>query len=210
MRYELPDGGFETIPENSGIRRFIWELCLATNQILQRIKAYGGTFNGKKSFIGLQEAVVVRHLCTYTGRIPEADRVQKIMSWPIPTSLMEVRAFLGTCGVVKIFIKDFALIARPLVNLTRKDVPFEFGEEEEESMERLRTAIITSPALRPIDYTSDRPIILAVNSCPIAVGFILSQIGSDGKRYPNCFGSITFNERESRYSQAKLELYGLF
>jgi hypothetical protein len=30
-QYELPDGGFETIPENSGIHRFIWELCLATN-----------------------------------------------------------------------------------------------------------------------------------------------------------------------------------
>jgi hypothetical protein len=134
-RYELPDGGYKTIPKNSGIRRFIWELCLATNRILQCIKAYGGTFNGKKSFIGLQEAVIVRHLCMYKGQIPEADHIQKIVSWPIPTLLTEVQAFLGMCGVVRIFIKDFALIAQPLVNLTRKDVLFKFGEEEEESIE---------------------------------------------------------------------------
>jgi hypothetical protein len=36
------------------------------------------------------------------------------------------------------------------------------------------------------------------------------QIRADGKRYPNRFGSISWNERESRYSQSKLELYGLF
>src|ERR1700743_3672244 len=42
------------------------------------------------------------------------------------------------------------------------------------------------------------------------VGFILLQLGPDKKRYPSRFGSIVFNDRESRYSQAKLELYGLF
>jgi hypothetical protein len=44
----------------------------------------------------------------------------------------------------------------------------------------------------------------------IAIGFILLQVGADGKRYPNRFGSIMLNEVESRYSQAKLELYRLF
>ena len=41
-------------------------------------------------------------------------------------------------------------------------------------------------------------------------GYILIQVGENGKRYPSRFGSITFNDRESRYSQVKLELYGLF
>jgi hypothetical protein len=49
-----------------------------------------------------------------------------------------------------------------------------------------------------------------VDSSYIGVGFILLQLGDDGKRYPSRFGSITWSERESRYSQAKIELYGLF
>jgi len=53
-------------------------------------------------------------------------------------------------------------------------------------------------------------VVLAVDTSVIAVGFILSQQGEDGKHYPNRFGSISLMSVESRYSQAKLELYELF
>jgi hypothetical protein len=142
-RYKLPDGGYKTIDGNPGIRCFIWELCQATHRILQWVKVYGGTFNRKKSFIRLSEAVVVGHLCTYYGHIPETERVQKIISWPQPTTLTRVHTFLGTCGVLQIFIKNFTFIARLLVHLTRKDVPFEFGDEEDASMEKLKQAIMS-------------------------------------------------------------------
>ena len=76
-------------------------------------------------------------------------------------------------------------------------------------MIRLKDEIIQSPALRRLDYKSSREVVLAVDTSVIAVGFILSQEGKDGKRYPNRFGSISLTSVESRYSQAKLELYGL-
>ena len=44
----------------------------------------------------------------------------------------------------------------------------------------------------------------------IAVGFILSQLDENGRKRPARYGSIPMNEREARYSQPKLELYGLF
>ena len=52
--------------------------------------------------------------------------------------------------------------------------------------------------------------VLAVDTSMIAVRYILSQEGEDGKRYPNHFGLIRLMEVESHYSQAKLELYRLF
>jgi hypothetical protein len=61
-----------------------------------------------------------------------------------------------------------------------------------------------------LDYECDHEVILAVDTSVVAVGFILLQLGEDGKCYPNCFGSIALSEVESHYSQAKLELYGLF
>jgi hypothetical protein len=54
------------------------------------------------------------------------------------------------------------------------------------------------------------PIILAVDSSVTAVGYVLMQVRDDKRRYPSQFGSIAWMEHESRYSQAKLELYGLF
>ena len=102
-----------------------------------------------------------------------------------------------------------SLISRPLVALTRKGAAFKFGEEERAAMEKLKTTLANSPALRAIDYDCDREVILAVDSSVIGVGFILLQVGEDGKHYPNRFGSLAWNERERNYSQAKLELYGL-
>ena len=209
-RYQREDGSFETIPENPGIRRFVWEHFEAVHRIIHRVKSYGATFSGKKAFIGVPQAEILGHICTNEGRIVDPSRAKVIRDWPVPKSVTEVRAFLGTCGVHRIFIKDYTLTARPLINLTRKDAAFEFGPSQLEAFEEIKDLVASSPALRPIDYESSRPVILAVDSCMNGVGFILSQIGPDKKRYPSRFGSIVFNDRESRYSQAKLELYGLF
>ena len=77
-------------------------------------------------------------------------------------------------------------------------------------MIRLKDEIIQSLALWHLDYKSGREVVLAVDTSVIVVGFILSQEWEDGKRYLNCFGSISLTSIESWYSQAKLELYGLF
>ena len=96
--------------------------------------------------------------------------------------------------------------------LTRKDTPFIFGPEQISAQEALKAALLASPALRPIDYTSSAPVILAVDTSQIAVGFLLCQCDAENPRIRRFarFGSITLNNRESRFSQPKLELYGLF
>ena len=96
-----------------------------------------------------------------------------------------VGGFLGTLGTLRIFIKDFTAHAKPLVQLTRKGVEFEFSEEQIMSMEKLKMMVQNCKAIRAIDYTSDREVTLAVDSSWMAVGFILSQKGEDGKRYPS-------------------------
>ena len=60
-RYELPDGSYETIPENLGIRRFVWEHVNNVNRVLQQMKYCGGTFSRHKSVICAEEITVVGH-----------------------------------------------------------------------------------------------------------------------------------------------------
>ena len=208
-RYSAADGAFETIPDNPGIRRFVWEHMEVVNRILHRMKIVGGTFSGQKSVWCAPSAVVLGHLCTIQGREPDKERLQRILDWPPCTSVSEVRSFLGTMGWVRNFIARYALISRPLVELTRKGNVFVFGEREEAAMQELKETLAKSPALKAIDYESGREVVLAVDSSVMGVGFILLQVGEDGKRYPNRFGSIAWNNREKNYSQAKLELYGL-
>ena len=119
-RYQDQHGAYETIAENTGIRRFIWEHLHNVNRVIQRIKHAGGTFSGTKSFPCVESAVIVGHKCTFEGRVPEESCVQKILDWPICKNLTEVRGFLGTMGTIRIFIKNFAIHAKPLVQLTKK------------------------------------------------------------------------------------------
>lgn len=211
-RYIQSNGEPETIPENTGIRRFVWEHFQDLNRVVQRMKYSGGTFSGYKSFLCASEITVLGHRCTIDGRLPDLARVEKIKNWAPCQDLSDVRAFLGTIGVCRLFIRNFAQKAHHLVKLTRKDVPWEFGQEQLDAMQDLKDALLSSPALRPIDYTSEAPVILSVDTSNIAIGLILSQCNPDDTklRYVARFGSITLNDRESRYSQPKLELYGLY
>jgi hypothetical protein len=211
-RYPLPGGKFETIPQNPDIRRFVWEHFQNVNRVVQRMKYCGGTFSGLKLTLCAPEITVLGHRCSYLGRLPDATRVEALVKWGPCASLSEVRAFLGTIGVCRIFIRNFAHRAHHLVKLTRKDAPFEFGEDQINAQTDLIAALLDSQALRAIDYKSDAPVILAVDTSHIAVGFHLCQCDPDDprRRHYARFGSITLNDREAKFSQPKLELYGLY
>ncbi|KAL5536488.1 hypothetical protein ACEPAF_310 [Sanghuangporus sanghuang] len=182
-QYELPDGSYETIPGNSEIHRFVYEHICDVNRILQRMKA---------------------------GREPDDSKVQKIRDWLPCRTLTEVRGFLGTVGVLQIFVKDYSKLARPLYRMTRKNQIFAWTDEEQNAMDELKQAVIICPALCAIDYASDNEVILAVDSSIIGVGWYIGQEHSDGRRRINRFGSINWNQTQASYSQPKIELYGLF
>jgi len=211
-RYILPNGEFETHPENSGIRRFVWEHFIALARVVQRMKHAGGTFSGFKSILCSPKVTVLGHCCTIEGRLPCVKRVSVIANWGPCSNITDVRSFLGTIGVCHIFIRNFAHRAHPISKLLQHNQPFEWGPLQVAAQEELKTALLNSPALRPIDYQSTSPVILSIDTSHIAIGFILSQCDVDNPiiRYFSCFSSITLNEREARFSQPKLELYGLY
>jgi hypothetical protein len=124
------------------------------------------------------------------------------MDQPVPTDITSVHGFLGTCGLVWIFIKDFAKHACPLVNLMHKDITFHFRAEEITAMDIIKNLIINFPVLHHI--------ILAVGSSTIAIRYVLMQVHNDKHWYPSRFGSITQMEHKSWHSKVKLKLYGLF
>jgi hypothetical protein len=107
------------------------------------------------------------------------SKVAVICNWGPCKTLSEVRAFLGTASLFHIFVKNFAHRADALVKLTHKDVPFEFGSEQVATQEDLKKATLESPALRPINYHSKAPVILAVDTSYIAVGYYLCQCNSE-------------------------------
>ena len=120
-----PDSLFyEVTAVNSGIHHFVCDHINDVNRILQQFKNSRGTFSGWKMDLCIPEVVAVSHKCTYGGHYPEDQKVQKILDWLDCTSLTEIHGFLGVCGIVRIWVKDFSKCARPLVVLMKKDEEF--------------------------------------------------------------------------------------
>jgi hypothetical protein len=209
-RYEINEDKYKTTPDNSKIRHFVWEHLNDIHRILHQLCCAGATVLAKKLHIAVPEVVILGHKCNYDGRILDNSKIAKICDWPPCETLSNIRAFLGIAGYMRIWIKNYSSIAHPLVDLTHKDAIFKWQEEHKDTMETLKTAIIQSPTLISIDYATDQAVYLSVDSSVRSVGWILAQDCSDGCCRPSHFSSISWSNRESRYSQAKLELYGLF
>lgn len=209
-RYEDKDGNPETLKENPGIRRFVWEHINDLHRILHRIGHAGGTVAHSKMQLCRNEVVILGQRCNSLGRLPEESKVAKILKWPDLNTVKEVRGFLGLCGTVRIWIEGYSTMARPLTELVRKTTDFLWDGRRKAAFEELKKKIASAPALHPIDYTCGRTVILAVDTSIHGVGFVLYQLDEDGNRRPARYGSLPMNERESRYGQPKLELYGLF
>lgn len=210
-RYELPDGTCEVIKENPEIRRFVWEHLNDCNRILTRLNYSGATVSGKKLQICRSVFKVVGHVCSYEGMKPDDDRIGAIQRWGPLKDFHDVKAFLGTVGVLRMFIKDYSVLAAPIQKLTRASVEFEWGPAQEASMQALKDSLNHCEALRPLRHDWNSDVVLAVDTSYIAVGIHIYQCDpvDPKKKYYARFACIPLNEREARYSQPKRELFGL-
>ncbi|VDC04371.1 unnamed protein product [Peniophora sp. CBMAI 1063] len=208
--YPDADGNPELFEHNPGIRRYVWEHAQDVLRVMHRIMCAGATFNPLKAQICARSVTILGQTCTPEGRSVESNKSEKISEWPAPRNATDIRGFLGLCGTVRIWIEGYSKLTRPLTELTRKDAEFVWTDARQQAFDELKQRVASAPALRSIDYESGRPIILSVDSSQTAVGFILSQLDEHGRRQPARYGSLPMGDVESRYSQAKLELYGLF
>ena len=88
------------------------------------------------------------HLVSEKGIKPLSKKLESVKKMPAPTTSKEIKQFLGLVGYYRKFIPRFADIARPMTNLTRQDIPFEWTIQCQASFEMLKEALITSPILK--------------------------------------------------------------
>nr|GFC68319.1 putative reverse transcriptase domain-containing protein [Tanacetum cinerariifolium] len=74
-------------------------------------------------------------------------KVEAITKWPRPTSVTEVRSFLGLAGYYRRFVEGFSRLALPMTKLMRKGENFIWNEEREKSFEELKQRLVSAPVL---------------------------------------------------------------
>jgi len=190
-----------------GIRRFVFEHLVNLDRTLVSFEVAGARLSGEKSQWCHPGLVIVGYTCDYDGRRPEAAKVAKIVEWPPCANVTEARAFIGVCVYYRIWIKDFAIIAKPIFLLFRKNEPFAWTNLQVQAMETLKLALTTAPALKSIDYEKGAgEIIVGVDASGGGWGGILMQLERNGKRrHPIRYESGIWSATEKRYDAGKRE-----
>ena len=127
----------------------------------------------------------------------DPSKVSAILKWPNLTNVKQVRAFLGLENFYWCFIKDYAIIAQPLTDLTCKDTPFTFGDKEKGAFNALKVAFTKTPVLQYPDQ--DHEFRLETNASEFAVGGVLSVKGDNGDFRPIAYMSHLMTPPERNY-----------
>ena len=78
------------------------------------------------------------HVVTKGGIQVDPQKIEAVSEWPRPTTVIEIRSFLGLAGYYRRFVQDFSKIAAPMTRLTQKNVKFVWSDACENSFQLLK------------------------------------------------------------------------
>jgi transposase InsO family protein len=168
-----------------------------THEVLRRLRAHDLYLRPEKCEFERAEVEYLGLIIRQGEVAMDPIKVKAITNWPSPHNLREVRGFLGFANFYRRFIQDFARLARPLNDLTKKDVPWLWGEAQQHAFRLLRESFSREPILAM--WEPDRPTRLEVDASSYATGGVLLQKLSDGRWHPIAFRSESMTEAERNY-----------
>ena len=127
----------------------------------------------------------------------EEEKVEEVLSWPVPKTVRDVRKFLGLANYYRRFVRNFAAIAKPLNMLTRKEEKWKWGESQQKAFEQMKEIFTTRPLLVAPDL--DKEFRVEADASNFATGGVLSIRCEDGKWRPVAYISKSLNETERNY-----------
>jgi len=127
----------------------------------------------------------------------EKEKVDEVPSWPKPKNMKDVRKFLGLTNYYRRFIKDFAQVARPMNMLTRKDVKWQWEEEQQKAFDELKRIFTTKPVLAAPDL--DKEFRVEADASNYATRGVLSMKGPNKLWRPVAFISKSLSDTKRNY-----------
>ena len=144
----------------------------------------------------------------------DPSKLKGVADWLQPKTPTDIRKFLGFTGYYRYFIPNYSKIARPLLDLTKKAVIWEWGEKQDKAFKELKQRMCANPVLIQPDF--NKKFYLQCDASAYGVGAVLSQEGENltpslAKRlkpvlHPIAYYSATFTPTERNYDIYEREL----
>jgi hypothetical protein len=141
--------------------------------VLQRLCDHRLYAKLSKCDFWLKEIKFLGHTISQDGVSVDPKKVQEVMEWKPPTTIGQIRSFLGLAGYYRRFIPDFSRIAKPMTVLLKKGVKYEWSQKCEDAFHALRQHLTTTLVLAQPDNT--KPFEVYCNASGTGLGCVLMQ-----------------------------------
>ena len=176
-------------------------------RVLQLLRRNGLYTKAKKCKFHRKEMELLGVKVTTKGFEMEDKKVTEVQEWKPPKNVKGIRSFLGFCNFYQRFIKNFSLIARPLHDLERKNVPWKWTENEQKAFETLKKAVTLKPVLNHVDQ--GLPFRMETDASNSAYGAVLSQKQPEEPQHPVAYMSKSMTAPERNYDIGDKEALGI-
>jgi len=178
-----------------------------TKKVLQRLREQELSLKPEKCVFNTTE-VEYLGMIIKPGQISmDKTKLDGVVNWPVPTTLKQVRSFLGFVNFYRKFIAGYSNVARPLIDLTKKDVPFVWLPECQAAFDSLKHSFVSAPVLQMPD--KGKPFTIAVDASLYATGGVLMQKDANGDMHPCAYLSQSLSPAERNYQIYDRELLAI-
>ena len=176
-------------------------------KVLTRLKEKNLPLKLSKCEFHKQQVKFLGYLVSTEGLAPDPDKIQAVQAWPRPTTVKEVQGYLGFTNFYRRFIKGYSEIATPLTNLTKKEVPFNWDQQCQDSFRLLKDRLTQAPVITIFD--PEKEAILETDASDFAIGACLNQKNEQGKLQPVAYYSRKMSPAELNYDIHDKELLAI-
>ena len=173
--------------------------------VFQRLRQAGLILKPSKCNLFQLSVEFLGHIVSSEGVSCDPKKLEAIREWPRPTSVKQVRSFLGLASYYRKFLKSFSTIASPLHALTKKNVKFAWDENCELAFQTLKEKLSSDPVV--LSYPNNEgTFVLDTDASLCGIGGVLSQVQENGQEKVISFVSNTLSKTQQNYCTTMREL----
>jgi len=175
--------------------------------ILTHVQDTGLTLKASKCEFHTTETEDLGYVISPKGLRMDEEKIRTIKKWKEPINVKGIQSFLGFANFYRRFIKDYSKITAPLTSLTRKEIKWEWNDEQQIAFETVRTAMITEPILQHFD--PEKLVTIETDASDYAIGAICSQPDEKGILHPVAYYLRKLKDPERNYDIHDKELLAI-